>query len=142
STGSATASLRGSSPKRPSTATGSRARSTPTIQQLRFHTSVSGSCSSRPRFRRSGVRLLGGALCVLALVAAGCSSGGQSQAPTITGRSGEQAAWQPIANGLDSPLGISSTPSEPNRLYIVEQPGLVRVLDGGKLLEQPFLDIR
>src|SRR5206468_9374324 len=80
--------------------------------------------------------------CVLALVAAGCSSGGQSQAPTITGRSGEQAAWQPIANGLDSPLGISSTPSEPNRLYIVEQPGLVRVLDGGKLLEQPFLDIR
>jgi glucose/arabinose dehydrogenase len=90
------------------------------------------------------VRLLGAALCALALAAAGCSSGDPSEVPTtptITGTSGEGPVWQPVAKGLDSPLGISSTPSEPNRLYIVEQPGVVRVLEGDTLLEQPFLDI-
>jgi glucose/arabinose dehydrogenase len=46
-----------------------------------------------------------------------------------------------IANGLDAPVGISSTPSEPGRLYVVEQPGRVRVLEDGKLLADPFLDI-
>jgi len=90
--------------------------------------------------------LLGAALCALALVAAGCSSGGQSQSEVsttpISGTSGGRPGWQPIARGLDAPLGISSTPGEPNRLYIVEQPGVVRVLEDGNLLAQPFLDIR
>ena len=35
-------------------------------------------------------------------------------------------AFRQAADGSDSPLGIASTPSEPDRLYIVEQPGLVR----------------
>jgi glucose/arabinose dehydrogenase len=48
----------------------------------------------------------------------------------------------PWVGGLDSPVGISSTPSEPDRLYIVEQPGEVRVLEDGRLLPEPFLDIR
>ena len=49
--------------------------------------------------------------------------------------------FRQVADGLDSPLGIASTPSEPDRLYVVEQPGLVRVVENGKLLPQPFLDI-
>ena len=51
-------------------------------------------------------------------------------------------AFKEVADGLDSPLGIASTPSEPDRLYIVEQPGLVRVVEDGKLLSQPFLDVQ
>jgi glucose/arabinose dehydrogenase len=47
-----------------------------------------------------------------------------------------------IVNGLDAPVGMASTPSEPNRLYIVEQPGSVRIVENGKLLPDTFLDIR
>ncbi len=50
-------------------------------------------------------------------------------------------AFTEVLDGLDSPLGIASTPSEPDRLYIVEQPGTVRVVEGGKLLPDPFLDV-
>jgi glucose/arabinose dehydrogenase len=32
-------------------------------------------------------------------------------------------------------------PGERGRLYVVEQPGRIRVLEGGRLLEEPFLDI-
>jgi glucose/arabinose dehydrogenase len=51
-------------------------------------------------------------------------------------------AFREVAGGLDSPLAIASTPSEPDRLYIVEQPGVVRVVENGKLLPDPFLDIQ
>jgi glucose/arabinose dehydrogenase len=92
---------------------------------------------------------LGAVLCALALMAAACSSGeksGQTQAQTgpqatVTSGGGGMA-FREVADGLDSPLGIASTPSEPDRLYIVEQPGLVRVVDDGKLLPDPFLDLR
>jgi glucose/arabinose dehydrogenase len=96
-------------------------------------------------------RRIGGALCVLALIAVGCSSAGeksggtQTQAPppsTDTSGGGGGMALEEIADGLDAPLGISSTASEPNRLYIVEQAGLVRVLEDGELLPEPFLDLR
>jgi glucose/arabinose dehydrogenase len=47
-----------------------------------------------------------------------------------------------VAQGLDSPVYVASTPSQTNRLYVVEQTGIVRVLENGKLLAAPFLDIR
>jgi glucose/arabinose dehydrogenase len=46
-----------------------------------------------------------------------------------------------IASGLDSPVYVTSTRSEPSKLYVVEQPGVIRVLVNGKLQSQPFLDI-
>jgi glucose/arabinose dehydrogenase len=51
-------------------------------------------------------------------------------------------AFTEVAGGLDSPLGIASTPSEPDRLYVVEQPGVVRIVENEKLLPDPFLDIQ
>ncbi|HEY7003991.1 MAG TPA: PQQ-dependent sugar dehydrogenase [Gaiellaceae bacterium] len=94
------------------------------------------------------MRALGVLLCALALLAVGCSSGGSSgessesgATPTPTRTSAGGLGWREIASGLDSPLGISSTPSEPDRLYIVEQPGEVRVLENGKLLPEAFLDV-
>jgi glucose/arabinose dehydrogenase len=47
-----------------------------------------------------------------------------------------------IVGGLDAPLQVTSTRSEPARLYIVEQGGLVLVRAKGKLLSTPFLDVR
>jgi len=96
-------------------------------------------------------RRVGAALCVLALVAASCSSSGeesgtQTHAPPpstdTSGGGGGEMAFEEIAGGLDSPLGISSTASEPDRLYVVEQPGLVRVVENGELLPDPFLDVQ
>ncbi len=88
------------------------------------------------------MRLLGVVLCAFALVAAGCSSGekGGGSGPTTT-LSSAGVRWSQVASGLDAPVGISSTPSEPDRLYIVEQPGVVRVIENGRRLPDPFLDI-
>jgi glucose/arabinose dehydrogenase len=88
------------------------------------------------------VRLLGAALCAVALFVAGCSSGGQRESSAVsTDGAVTGLHWQQVAGGLESPVGLSSTPTEPNRLYIVEQTGVVRVLEGDKLLSKPFLDI-
>src|SRR5215217_3075599 len=50
--------------------------------------------------------------------------------------------WTLVRSGLDSPTHVASTPSQPKRLYVVEQPGRIRVLVNGKLRADPFLDIR
>ena len=47
-----------------------------------------------------------------------------------------------VVSGLDAPLFATAPPGERNRLYVVEQGGLIRVLEGGKLRPQPFLDLR
>ena len=48
---------------------------------------------------------------------------------------------QQVATGLDSPVFATTAPGEEDRLYVVEQPGRIRVLEDGELLEEPFLDI-
>jgi glucose/arabinose dehydrogenase len=45
-----------------------------------------------------------------------------------------------VARGFDAPVYVAATPSEPARLYIVEQPGRIYVLDKGK--RRLFMDIR
>lgn len=53
------------------------------------------------------------------------------------------AAQPPVvAKGLNSPTHVAATPSEPGRLYVVEQAGTIRVVDRGRVRAQPFLDIR
>jgi glucose/arabinose dehydrogenase len=46
-----------------------------------------------------------------------------------------------VATGLDDPVFATAAPGERSRLYVVEQGGLVRVLERGKLLDEPFLDV-
>ena len=48
----------------------------------------------------------------------------------------------PVVTGLRAPLYVAAPRSEPNRLYVVEQAGVIRVIADGKLLRRPFLDIR
>ncbi|HEX8170152.1 MAG TPA: PQQ-dependent sugar dehydrogenase [Thermoanaerobaculia bacterium] len=44
-----------------------------------------------------------------------------------------------VAAGLDDPVAIAHAGD--NRLFIVEQPGRIRIFDGTRLLSSPFLDI-
>jgi glucose/arabinose dehydrogenase len=46
-----------------------------------------------------------------------------------------------VASGLDSPVHAAAAPGEPDRLYVVEQPGRIRVLERGRVQAVPFLDI-
>lgn len=49
--------------------------------------------------------------------------------------------WVPVIEGLDRPVDIQAPPGD-ERLFIVEQEGLIRVVQNGQLLPLPFLDIR
>ncbi len=47
-----------------------------------------------------------------------------------------------VARGLQSPVAVVQAPGEPGRLYVVEQPGLIRVVERGKVAARAFLDVR
>ncbi|HEY9077980.1 MAG TPA: PQQ-dependent sugar dehydrogenase [Anaerolineaceae bacterium] len=47
-----------------------------------------------------------------------------------------------IASGLDHPVLVTHAGDGTNRLFVIEQPGRIRVIQGGTLLPAPFLDIR
>jgi len=48
---------------------------------------------------------------------------------------------QPVASGLAAPVILVPDPSQPARLHVVDQVGLVRVIDHGQLLDEPFLNV-
>ncbi|HLL09817.1 MAG TPA: PQQ-dependent sugar dehydrogenase [Rubrivivax sp.] len=48
----------------------------------------------------------------------------------------------PVATGLSAPAYGTFAPGDPSRLYVVEQNGLLRVIQNGSLLAAPALDIR
>jgi glucose/arabinose dehydrogenase len=47
-----------------------------------------------------------------------------------------------VARGLASPVLATQAPGEPGRLYVVEQPGRIRVVERGRVRPGAFLDIR
>ncbi len=48
-----------------------------------------------------------------------------------------------VTTGLDEPLLVTFEPSgRPDRLFIVERAGRVRLVEGGQLMDEPFLDIK
>jgi glucose/arabinose dehydrogenase len=51
-------------------------------------------------------------------------------------------ALEKVVDGLTEPVFLTHAGDESGRLFIVEQPGVVRVLRDGALLPEPFLDIR
>jgi len=46
-----------------------------------------------------------------------------------------------ITKGLTGPVGMAFPPDGTNRIFIIEQAGLIRILKNGKLLPKPFLTI-
>jgi glucose/arabinose dehydrogenase len=77
------------------------------------------------------------AIAAVAIPGAAC---GQGNSAGSQGR--EQARMRTFVSGLDSPVYVTAPRSEPNKLYVVEQPGVIRVVVDGKLQAKPFLDIR
>jgi len=63
--------------------------------------------------------------------------GAGSQAPTDV-----EIALEEVVTGLSMPVYITHAGDGTGRLFIVEQPGTIRILQNGSLLETPFLDIR
>jgi glucose/arabinose dehydrogenase len=49
-------------------------------------------------------------------------------------------AVEQVASGLDQPVYLTA-PTGDARLFVVEQPGRIRVIENGRLLGKPFLDI-
>ena len=49
---------------------------------------------------------------------------------------------RPVVSGLNSPVYVASLPTQPSKLYVVEQVGDVKVIVNGKVRATPFLDIR
>jgi glucose/arabinose dehydrogenase len=47
-----------------------------------------------------------------------------------------------VAGSFSNPVHAASTPSEPARLYVVEQAGVVKVIERGHVRSTPFLDLR
>ena len=75
---------------------------------------------------------------LLAALVAGCSryDGPRiPQNPLVT-----SLTVREVAAGLTNPLYLTAPPGD-GRLFIVEQPGRIRVVDGGRLLPEPFLDL-
>ena len=68
---------------------------------------------------------------VAAAVLAGHASSAQSAARLV-----------PLVRGLSSPVLATQAPGEPGRVYVVEQGGLVRVVERGRVRASPFLDLR
>lgn len=48
---------------------------------------------------------------------------------------------QPVATGLERPVYVAAAPDGTARLFVVEQPGRIRLIHNGQVLATPFLDI-
>lgn len=47
-----------------------------------------------------------------------------------------------VASGFSGPIAVIPDPAIPNVLYVVEQGGLVKVIQNGQVLATPFIDLR
>jgi cysteine-rich repeat protein len=46
-----------------------------------------------------------------------------------------------VADGFSSPVHVAAPRLDPNRIFVVEQGGTIRIVDNGVLLPAPFLDL-
>ncbi len=73
------------------------------------------------------------------VLALSCSGNGGPGDPAVITLNAD-LALQPIASGLSSPVHLASPPND-DRLFVVEQPGRIRIIQNGALVSTPFLDI-
>jgi glucose/arabinose dehydrogenase len=83
------------------------------------------------------MKALGVVLVIAAAALPGAACGQSSPSAQAAGT----LHLRPFVSGLDSPVYVTATRGEPSNLYVVEQSGVIRVIQNGKLRAQPFLDI-
>lgn len=81
------------------------------------------------------------ALLALAVLVGGCVSDEPAITPPLP-TSPERLRLEPVASGLASPVQVVADPADAERLYVVEQEGTIRVLEGAEGRPRAFLDIR
>ena len=59
---------------------------------------------------------------------------------TAEPRAADGLALEPVVSGLEAPVHLAAPAGDP-RLFVVEQPGRIRIVRSGRLLKEPFLDI-
>jgi glucose/arabinose dehydrogenase len=91
------------------------------------------------RFPAAAVTILAASLL---LPACGAADQGESAPPPTAGagRAGNKLALKRIGN-FEDPVYVTGAPGFPRLLFVVEQGGKVLVLDHGRRLRRPFLDI-
>ncbi len=50
--------------------------------------------------------------------------------------------WRPITKGFSSPVGVFSAGDDSDRLFVIEQAGVINILYNNEVSPKPFLDIR
>jgi len=94
---------------------------------------------------RTGLLTVGLALLLVVLAACGGGGGGTAviaAPPPPPLPPPTSITLTPVVSGLSSPLDLQATDDGSGRLFVVEQAGTIRILQGSALLATPFLDIR
>lgn len=86
----------------------------------------------------TGARVICAALCALGLAACG-GGGGESAAREPSAAAGYR--FVQIGSGFDQPVHVTAAPGQPGTLYVVEQPGRIRIVRNGRITGT-FLDLR
>jgi glucose/arabinose dehydrogenase len=113
----------------------SRAPSAPSVVP-RFGTGVSPAAtrrvSARPELRkRLCASAAAGAIAILPGVVTVAATAGRAAA----------SRFVPYASGFASPVYVTSAPTDPTTLYVVEQAGVIEIVENGRIAGT-FLDIR
>lgn len=91
------------------------------------------------------VRILAVSACAAVVLAACGDDESTATAPAQSGagtaQSGGDLELRKVGT-FDQPLYVTGAPGDTRRLYVVEQPGRIMVVRGGRKLTTPFLDIR
>ncbi len=65
---------------------------------------------------------------------------GDALEAACTPTAGSDLVLEPVADGLAQPVLVTAPPGD-RRLFVVEQPGRIRIVEDGRLLPEPFLDL-
>jgi glucose/arabinose dehydrogenase len=75
----------------------------------------------------------------LSLALVGCAT---AQEGTEVSEELPPSSFTQVVSGLTKPVGLSHAGDGSSRLFVVEQDGLIRVVQDGQLVAEPFLDVR